>query len=224
MDGVAVSLLAATLTDEVLRRVRDPLGLAHTRDFARTCLSHAQRIINTALGVVVTTETFATTPLQMVYPVSGYWPNAARVIAVMEQGRDLAKLTNHVQLAHLDLNWFRAIGTRFEAWCPVGRDMIVIYPAKTQASTVQVKYIKLTTALTGEADVLEIPDTYNDSVLTLAECFLLAKQRDLNAAMTALKRLTDELKDDMLPVRLHLEGAGETVGAGNMRLPQGQGG
>lgn len=216
--------LAATMTDTLLRRVRDPQGLAHTRDFARTCLSHSQRIINTALGVVVETLTFATTPTQMVYPVSSYFPNAARVIAVMENGRDLAKLANHVQLAHIDMSWFRAIGTRFEAWCPVGRDMIVIYPAKSTDSSVQVKYAKLTTALTGEADASEIPDLYDDYVLSLAECFLLAKQRDLKAAMVALQRLTNELKDDMLPVRLHLQGVGETVGAGNMRLPNGQGG
>ena len=215
---------ASLLTDTVLRRVRDPQGLAHTRDFTRTCLSHAQRIINIALGVVVTTETMTTTAQQQVYSVSGYLPNAGRVIAVLENGRDLVKLTNHVQLAHVNLHWFRELGTRFEAWCPVGRDLLVIYPGKAQDSTVQVKYARLTTPLLGEADELEMPNEYDDYIMTLAECFLLAKQRDLKAAMTALQRLTNEIKDDMLPVRLHLAGVDEPVGAGTMRLPNGQGG
>lgn len=216
--------LAATLTDTLLRRVRDPQGLAHSRDFARTCLSHAQRILNAALGVVVESATLATSPTMQVYPVTSLLPSAARVLAVLEGTRDLAKLSNHIQLDHLDMKWFRAIGSRFEAWCPVGRDLIVIYPAKAMSSSVTVKYAKLTIALTGEGDATELPDEYMEDIITLAEIFLLAKQRDLKAALTALKRLTTELGNEMLPFRLHLGGAGEAVGAGSLRTPHGQGG
>lgn len=216
--------LASTLTDTLLRRVRDPQGLAHSRTFARTCLSHAQRILNTTLGVVVQNVTFATTPQMQIYSVSGFVPTAARVIAVRENGRDLAKLSNHVQLAHYSLQWFREVGSRFEAWCPIGRDLIAIYPAKSLASSVEIRYAKLTTDLTAETTATEMPDEYMDYIVTMAECFLLAKQRDLKAAMVALTRLTEDFKDDMLPVRLHMAGVGEAVGAGTMRLPGGQGG
>lgn len=219
-----MTVLASTMTDTLLRRVRDTAGLAHSRDFARTCLSHAQRILNTAIGVVVESTTLATTPTMQVYPTTGFVPLAARPIAVLEGNRDLQKLSNHVQLAHVSLTWFRDVGSRFEAWCPVGRDLIVIYPAKSVVSSVVVKYAKLTTALTGEADPLEVPEEYTDYILSLAEVFLLMKQRDLKAASTALKRLVEEMKHDMLPVRLHLAGLGETVGAGSMRLPGGRGG
>jgi len=216
--------LAATLTDTLLRRVRDPQGLAHTRDFTRTCISHAQRILNTAIGVVTESATLTTSPTMQVYSVSGNFPNAARVIAVRENNRDLGKLVDQVQLAHQSLYWFREVGSRFESWCPVGRDLIVIYPAKPIVSSVEVKYVKLTTALTGEADATEMPDEYMDYILSLASVFLLLKQKDLAAAMVSLKRLLEDFKDDMLPVRLHMAGVGEAVGAGAMRLPGGHGG
>ena len=218
------TVLAATLTDTLLRRVRDQQGLAHSRDFARSCLSHAQRILNCAIGVVTESLTLATSPTMMVYSTSGFVPAAARVLTVREDGRDLAPLTNPVQLAHLSLTWFRDIGPRFEAWCPVGRDLFVVYPAKRSASTMEVKYAKLTNVLAGEADSTEMPEEYSDYIISLAECFLLLKQRDLAAAQVALKRVIADMQADMLPTRLHVQGVGDLVATGTMRLPNGQGG
>lgn len=220
-----MTVLASTMTDVLLRRVRDPLGIAHGRDFARTCLSEAQIVLNAAIGVVVSNTTLVTTPGQMVFSVSGFLPLAARVIAVREHGRDLAKLSSHVDLAHLNLLWFRDTGSRFEAWCPVGRDLLVIYPAKQSTSSVEVRYAVVTAPLAGEADALELPEEYTDYVLSLAECFLLLKQRDFGAAQTALSRVVTDMGIDMTATRLHVAGTTHAmVATGGMRSPKGQGG
>jgi hypothetical protein len=220
-----VTVLASTMTDVLLRRVRDPLGFAHTREFARTCLSHAQIVLNAAIGVVVSNTTLTTNPSQMVYSVSGFLPLAARVIAVRENGRDLAKLKSHLDLAHLSLFWFREVASRFEAWCPVGRDLIVIYPAKPSVSSVEVRYAVVTATLAGEADALEMPEEYTDYILSLAECFLLLKQRDFGAAQAALTRVVKDMGIDMTAIRLHVAGAAsDMVSTGGMRAPDGHGG
>ena len=54
--------VAKALTDQVLRRVRDVHGIAHSRDLARTLLSHSQRLLNSLLGIVTTSTTPAIFP------------------------------------------------------------------------------------------------------------------------------------------------------------------
>jgi hypothetical protein len=198
---------AKELTDEVLRRVRDVHGLAHSRAFARTLLSKSQQVLNTLLAVVTTSTTFTTQPHQQLYSISGSLTGTdtvSRVLAVREGGRDLSHLKDYRQLSHLNLRWLRAIGTRFEAWTHIGRDLLVIYPAKTSTSSVEIIGSKLTTALTGEATELEVPSEYHDHIVTLAEIMLLAKQRDLEQAMRQLKLLSEKLPIDTMAIKLHL--------------------
>ena len=60
--------VAKALTDQVLRRVRDVHGIAHSRELARTLLSHSQRLLNSLLGIVTTSTTFTTYPHQQFLP------------------------------------------------------------------------------------------------------------------------------------------------------------
>ena len=215
--------VAKTLTDQVLRRVRDVHGLAHSRDLARTILSHSQRLINSLLGIVTTSTTFTTYPHQQFYQISGLLTGSdaiTKVMAVRESSRDLTHLTNIRQLHHLDTRWVRAIGPRFDAWTQLGRDMLIIYPAKVTSSTVTIVGAKLTTTLTGEDTALEMPNEYHDHIVSLAEVMLLAKQRDLTQAVRQLQRLSHALKTDTVPLKLHVGDHPAIVNAGTVTPPK----
>ena len=75
--------VAKALTDQVLRRVRDVHGIAHSRDLARTLLSHSQRLLNSLLGIVTTSTTFTTYPHQQFYQISGLLTGADAITKVM---------------------------------------------------------------------------------------------------------------------------------------------
>ena len=216
--------VAKALTDQVLRRVRDVHGIAHSRDLARTLLSHSQRLLNSLLGIVTTSTTFTTYPHQQFYQISGLLTGddaITKVMAVREGTRDLTHLANIRQLAHLDTRWVRAIGPRFDAWTQLGRDMLIIYPAKVTSSTVTIVGAKLTTALTGEDTALELPNEYHDHIISLAEIMLLAKQRDLVQAVRQLQRLSHALPTDVVPIKLHVGDQPAMVNAGTV-APQKQ--
>ena len=215
--------VAKTLTDQVLRRVRDVHGLAHSRALVRTLLSHSQRLLNSLLGIVTTSTTFTTYPHQQFYQISGLLTGSdaiTKVMAVKEDSRDLTHLINIRQLHHLDTRWVRAIGPRFDAWTQLGRDMLIIYPAKTVGSTVTIVGAKLTTALTGEDTALEMPNEYHDHIVSLAEIMLLAKQRDLTQAVRQLQRLSHALKTDTIPPKLHVGDHPAIVNAGTVTPPK----
>ena len=211
--------VAKNITDELLRRVRDIHGLAHSRELARTVLSKSQQVLNTLLAIKITSTSLTTYPLQQFYTISGLLTGTdaiTRVMAVRDGSRDLVKLQNFRQLAHLDLRWVRKVGPRFEAWTQIGRDMLVIYPAKQLGGSVTIKGTKLTTELTGEATELELPNEFHDYIITLAEVILLAKQRDLGQATLQLKRLADALPSDTAAIKLHVGDLMQRVSAGTV--------
>ena len=94
--------VAKTLTDQVLRRVRDVHGLAHSRAFVRTLLSHSQRLLNSLLGIVTTSTTFTTYAHQQFYQLSGLLTGTdaiTKVMAVKDGPRDLMHLTGAATLS-----------------------------------------------------------------------------------------------------------------------------
>lgn len=211
--------VAKTLIDEVLRRVRDVHGLAHSREFTRTIVSHCQRLINASLGIVTTSTAFATYAHQQFYSISGLLTGDEAIVkvkSIRDGAKDLTPVTNIKQFAHLDLRWVRAVGPSFNSWTHLGRDLLVIYPAKSINSSVTIIGTKLTIALTGEDTALELPDEYHDHVISLAEVMLLAKQRDLSAAIRQLQRLSTALKLDLAPLRLHMGEDESTVNLGTV--------
>jgi hypothetical protein len=212
-----VAQSASILIDEVLTRVRDPQAAAHSRAFVLARLSDAQRFLNGALHLVISTATLTTNAYQQFYSVSGLLTTTLRPIGVRENGRDLATFRDLLQFQHLDLRWFRRAADRFEVWCPVGRDLLVVYPAKRAASSVTVIFAALTTALAAEQDQTEIPDEYLDPMLRLVEAMLLVKQRDIGAAVALLEQLGQQLGLDMTAVKWHLVGAGGHPGQAEVR-------
>lgn len=122
-------------------------------------------------------------------------PAATRVVGVREAGRDLSEIDWRA-FEHLDGTWFRAIGDRFETFATVGRDLLIIYPAKDVASSVTVHYAKLTNDLTTDAIATEISDWKLPLVLDLAEAVLSAKARQFPPIAAAIERMTERVRDE----------------------------
>lgn len=186
--------VAGSLVSALLRRIRDPQGIANTRVFARSILSDSQRLINAGRNRVLETTALTTNPLQMFYPLTASLPNAVRVRGVREGDRDLEEMTLR-QLSQLSSRWFRHIGDRFEAFCRVGRDLLIIYPAKSISSSVDVVYTKLTDNLVNDDEATDMPDEDLPDVMDLAEAILLIKGRELESVAPLVERITKRLKD-----------------------------
>ena len=179
---------AGALVTVLLQRVRDPMGAAHSRAFALEILSDAQRFVNLAQSHVLVEETLTTEARRILYPVTASLPLSARVEYIRDSVRDLTRSTLS-SLAHVNSRWPSRIGLTFESWVPIGRDLIVIYPAKAAASSVTVVSTKLTTAFAGEGDEVELPPEAELAMLDLAEAILLLRSRMWGPFTDAAKRL-----------------------------------
>lgn len=186
--------VAGTLVSALLRRIRDPQAIANTRSFARSILSDSQRLINAGRNRVLETTTLTTNPLRMFYPLTASLPNAIRIRGVREGGRDLDKMTLK-QLSQLSSRWFRHTSDRFEAFSQVGRDLLVVYPAKSISSSVDVIYTKLTNNLVNDDEATDLPDEDLPDVMDLAGAILLIKGRELASVAPLIERITKRLKD-----------------------------
>lgn len=167
---------AGTYVDIVMRRTRDPNAVGLTRAFVRDLISRSQRMVNAQMRTVKESLTLATNPNQQFYPVTINAPASVRVEYVREGDRDLRKVTIQ-ELSEADTKWFRKVADRFELWAPVGRDQIVVHPAKAITSSVEVIYTKLTDELIDDTILAELPEDDMTHVLDLAEMLTLLKQR-----------------------------------------------
>lgn len=179
----------ATLT--VLRRARDPGGLATSSAVARDFLSRVQQIANLGLQAVLVESTLVTDPQRQVYPLT-LVPEAGRVIAVRQGERDLSRAA-WTWLRHVDRRWSRAVGARLEAWAPLGRTHLILHPGLPDAASVTVVSVKITTALSDPTVLLELPDELLPPVYDLAEALLLLKLRKLEAVTDLRARVESRI-------------------------------
>jgi len=168
---------AGVLTDNLLRRLRDPEATGLSREFVRRILSDSQRLINGAFRRMKETETLTTNAHQMFYKIQDLLPNVLRIEFVREGERDLPKTTLQ-ELCQTSTKWHRQTDTRFRHFALVGRDLLVVYPSKPYASSVQVVYTKLTTALDNDQVEIEIPDDDMVQASDLAQIIMLTKMRE----------------------------------------------
>lgn len=185
--------VAKTLIDVVLRRVRDPQGSAHSRDLVRSLLSHSQRMLNAVLGSATETVTLNTEAQRKFYPISALVPTSARVLAVREGGRDLREI-GWLGFAQADRYWTRRLGSRFLEFSTIGRDLLVIHPAKDEASSVSVIAASLTTELSSEDTEVEVPVDDVPAVLSLAEAVLSLRDRNIGGATGAMARVVEHVR------------------------------
>ena len=172
---------------KVLQRVRDPQGSAHSRNFVRTILGHAQRVVNSLLGLVLENTNLSVQPGLLVYPASSSVPNAVNIIDVVHQGRSLHR-SDLDKLRGINSNWPRARGAHFDIYAPIGKDLLILYPGIQAQDTVDVHYIKDTGVISKETDTVQIAKDFEPLMEQMAEALLLLKQRDLGEAENAIKQ------------------------------------
>ena len=166
------------LVDQVLHRVRDPQALGTSRATVRLLLTHIQRIVNCHTAYVQEELGFATSPYQQIYRVSdpALAPNALRMVGVQSGVRNLVKV-KWPEFWYMDRNWSRAIGSEFQLWSMIGRDLLVIWPAKTTASLVTLVYARLTDDLVDDTVAIEMADDTVPLMIDLVEALICYKQR-----------------------------------------------
>ena len=171
-----MAVVTGQLVDTVLQRVRDPGGLAHPRTLVRLVLTHLQRALNTKFGVVLESRSLATVPRQQVYPIAALTAETLRIVAVREGTRDLIQVA-WPELWYQDRNWPFRLADHHESFSVIGRDLLVIYPAKPAASTVTLICATLTATLTDDTVVIELQEELHPLLLSLTEAVLLTRQR-----------------------------------------------
>jgi RES domain-containing protein len=170
--------------DTLLARVRQSGGIALDTDFATQLLTISQQIANAKLRSVVASGPFVTTASQLVYTYAELTAGSIPAIDILNATTADKKLYNFKRFEDLsayDLDWFRATGSGFYAWCQIARDFFVLYPAKTGASSVNLWFTKLTTVYTDYSDAydtaLELPDEDVEVALKIAEVLALLRSR-----------------------------------------------
>lgn len=181
---------AGNLTNNLLRRLRDPSAVGLTREFVRRMLSDSQRLVNAETRRTKETATLTTYPFQQFYKIQQNLPAAIRIENVREVGRDLKEITLR-GLGQISTKWHRQQGDSFKHFALIGRDLLVVYPSKAIESSVEVVYTKLTTAL--DSDVVEIEMTDDDMVQAsdLAQLIILTKMREYTMLEPLLAQFTN---------------------------------
>jgi hypothetical protein len=183
---------AGTLRAAVQRLVRDVNATYHTNAFVLDMLSRVQRLINVGSQTILASATLTTAANQLIYTInSDVAADAIDIMRVTSNNEDIAKLTLN-ELNQIDRQWFRKVGSRFEAWAQLGRTLLVVYPAQSVADSVTVTYSKLTTDLSADGTNLEFSEEANLMVMDLTEAILLLRQRDIPQSTAALKRFIEK--------------------------------
>lgn len=189
------SRIAGEVSEQLLRRVREEGGLGTTQDFAIQTLSHCQRIVNAGLRSAVESNTLTTKAKQLIYSYrdADQLPNAVDIISIKDGNRTLQRVTSLAELCAYDTNWFRATGKQHDVWLQLGRDLLIIYPAKTADSTLTVNYSLLTEEFVDYAKshnvIFDLPQENVDIALGLSEVILLLRSRMLPEAQKRMETL-----------------------------------
>lgn len=191
---------AGILTDNLLRRLRDPEATGLSRPFVRRILSDSQRFVNGGFRRTKETETLTTNAHQQFYKIQDLLPNVLRIEKVRENGRDLRKCSLR-ELCSISTKWHREVDGRFRHFALIGRDLLVVYPSKPFASSVEVVYTKLTAALDSDDIEVEIPDDDMVQASDLAQIIMLTKMREFSILDPILKQFVERTQ-----VMLHEQG------------------
>jgi hypothetical protein len=183
---------ALDATNSLLRRARDPGGLATTVDEAMSLLSRAQQLLNLGLQAVIDETVLATAPYQQLYALSAV-PRAGRVIAIRQEGRDLST-TAWSTLKHTSRGWSGDVGDRFELWAPLGWTYILLYPMVPYVAEVTVVSVRLIEPIASGSTNLVIPDELTPPLFDIAEALLALKMRKLAVLLDLRNRAIERVK------------------------------
>lgn len=167
---------AGELVDRVLQRVRDTHAAGTPRDMVRRFLTHVQWLVNAKLGLVIADAPFPTVARQGIYPLHELAPTCLRVVGVQEDGRDLTEV-KWQEFAYLHRGWLRDQSWRYESFALIGRDLLVLYPARREDSEVVLRVAKRTASLTSDLTDIEVPGKYDPLLVDLATAVVLVRMR-----------------------------------------------
>ena len=189
---------AGTASTNLLRRVYAYGGIAHTEAWAIEVLSLCQQVVNAFTQNTADSASLTVVAATPSYNLYAVLPEAVDVLKVTEDVAGtyytLSRTWSPEELAAYDADWLaHATGTRYLAWCQVGRNLLFIYPTKAANGTVSVFYSKLTTAMAIAADLFEVSDEDVPFVTDLAEIVLLAQDKQLTVCMDKILQLAEHL-------------------------------
>jgi len=195
---------AGPTTEILLKRVREYGGLSTPLATGMQLLSRCQRVVNAGLGLVIESAFLAVPIKTLVFNYRVALPKAVDIITVGTVGdRRFQRVNRLIDFAAYDVEWWRNItGTRIEAFCQVGRELLFLYPGLAVADGVVVVYTKLTTEVNdavADYDVgLDLPDENIDDALSLAEAILLASSRRFKESSKRIEDLIASVSANLL--------------------------
>jgi len=187
--------------DLLQQRVRQSGNVGTTQTLATQVLGMCERLANAHLKLITTTTAFSSVAYTAIYAYRSTLTTAIDILDITESNRPLLRCESLIDLSALDPDWFRASVAaathRFEAYCQIARDFLVLYPAKTTngSSDLSITYTALPTAYATYAATsavnMTLPDENVEIALGLAEVILLSRFRDhedIKAKLTSLAR------------------------------------
>lgn len=186
---------AGSITDTLLARVRQTGAPGTTNDFAMQILSKCQRIVNAGLKRVTASTSYTTAANTLVYLYRNTLTSAVDILTVKEGTRELQRCDSLLDLEAYDADWPTTTGTRFEFWLQLGRDLLILYPAKIGASSVTVIYSTLTTEYDNYAEDsgtnTDLSDEDINIALGIAEVVLLLRNKQIALAQSRAKVISE---------------------------------
>lgn len=182
---------AGTVRTHLGRRLRDTAFTAHPSALVLRLIDNVQKTLNAALGIKRSTvAAFAVPAKRLLFLNTEVAADIARIDSIRHEGAALIEVDWH-SLQHGDPEWYRREGPAPTAWARIGGDMFVLYPAPKYATTVEVTYTRVTTAVSADGTTMDLPDEYLPLVEDFAECILSMKTGKFAQIEDPLQRFTD---------------------------------
>lgn len=184
---------AGTARTRLLSRVRMSGTVAYSEANIYDLLSKCEMLINYLIGRYTATDTITTSANTYFYTFSADLSDGMRIVSMSESNREIPELPDWRELGQFSRTWLDDTGTRFECFAHIGHDLILIYPAKTGASSVDVTYVKIPATLDDSADNFSLPDDDVELVIDLAEIILLTSSRRFAEAKRKMETFSKTL-------------------------------
>ena len=195
---------AGPTTEILLKRVQEYGGLSTSIAFAMQLLSRCQQTVNAGLSLVIESSVLAVPKETLIFNYRVALPDAVDIITVADlSDRRLQRVDRLSDLGAYETAWWRNVtGTRNEAFCQVGRELLFLYPGLAAATNMAVVYTKLTKEVNDAvADFdtpLELPDEYIDDALSLAEAILLISSRRFKESSKRIEDLIASVSNHLI--------------------------
>lgn len=183
---------ASVLVDTVLQRMRNPQGVNLNRVLVRQVMTNVQRALNMKRKLVLSSATLTTLPYQVFYSLRPFVPTLLDVSAVREDGRDLHRVNWH-QFWYYGRNWHRQVATRFQLCSMVGKELLILWPAKRAASSVEIVFPVETADLEENTD-MQVPTEALPLVVDLTHAVLTVAGRNFPPLKALLEVLAARVK------------------------------